>query len=116
MAVAVHGAGPELRQALDGHELTFGELDVESCRRVAGGGRSLVLVLELPRDAAFATLTRELAIEHGRDGVRVNAVWAPDVPVDEVADAVRYLATAGFVTGTVLTLDGGRSVAAFGAL
>jgi hypothetical protein len=96
-------------------------LDADTCRRsaaelAAAGGGALVLVLDLPRDAAFATLTRELAIEHGRAGVRVNAVWAPDVPGAEVDGAIAYLAAAGFVTGTVLTLDGGRSLAAFEAL
>jgi hypothetical protein len=93
-----------------------GPLDEDACRRAAAAGHSIILVLDLPRDAAFATLTRELAIEHGAAGVRVNAVWAPDVPDDEVDDAIAYLSDASFVTGTVLTLDGGRSVAAFGAL
>jgi hypothetical protein len=96
-------------------------LDTDTCRRAAAelaaaGGGALVLVLDLPGDAAFATLTRELAIEHGAANVRVNAVWAPDAPAGELEDAIAYLADAGFVTGTILTLDGGRSVSAFGAL
>jgi NAD(P)-dependent dehydrogenase (short-subunit alcohol dehydrogenase family) len=55
---------------------------------------------------AVAELTRALAIEHGHEGVRVNAVHGA-APATDVADAVVYLVTAEFVTGTLLTLDGG---------
>jgi NAD(P)-dependent dehydrogenase (short-subunit alcohol dehydrogenase family) len=74
-------------------------------------------------------LTRAAALELAPYGIRVNAV-APgvtrtrmtsgvsaellaDVPLrriaepEEVADAVRWLATASYATGTVLTVDGG---------
>jgi len=75
-------------------------------------------------------VTRALAIEYAKDGVRVNAV-APgivDTPmhepsaheflqtlhpiqrlasVNEIVDAVLYLADAPFVTGEVLHVDGG---------
>jgi meso-butanediol dehydrogenase / (S,S)-butanediol dehydrogenase / diacetyl reductase len=64
---------------------------------------------------AVAALTRALAIEHGAENIRVNAVYAAATDAD-AADAVVYLATAEFVTGTVLTVDGGSTTAAFGAL
>jgi len=75
-------------------------------------------------------ITRALAIEYAKDGVRVNAV-APgvvDTPmhqreshgflqtlhpiqrlatVDEIVDAILYLDRAGFVTGEVVHVDGG---------
>jgi NAD(P)-dependent dehydrogenase (short-subunit alcohol dehydrogenase family) len=76
------------------------------------------------------TITRSLAIEYARDGIRVNAV-APgvvDTPlqrnspkdflkslspmgsistVQEIVDAVIYLTEAPHVTGEVLHVDGG---------
>jgi meso-butanediol dehydrogenase / (S,S)-butanediol dehydrogenase / diacetyl reductase len=85
------------------------------------------------------TLTRAMAYHYGRDGIRVNAI-APGLiatpmsrraqsdpgivarlpelhPLtgdfgrpDDVAAAALYLATATFVTGTVLTVDGGWAV------
>jgi len=85
---------------------------------------------------AVIALTRALAVDHTADGVRVNAVapgtvdtpWVRRLVADvgesldalrarqplgrlgtaeEVADAVAYLATAEFVTGTILVIDGG---------
>jgi 3-oxoacyl-[acyl-carrier protein] reductase len=83
--------------------------------------------------AAVKTLTESLAKELGRKGIRVNAV-APgftDTPMvaamteearaetqamipfgrlatpEEIADAYLYLATATYVTGTTLAVDGG---------
>jgi meso-butanediol dehydrogenase / (S,S)-butanediol dehydrogenase / diacetyl reductase len=85
------------------------------------------------------TLTRAMAYHYGRDGIRVNAI-APGLiatpmsmraqsdpgivarlpelhPLtgdfgrpEHVAGAALYLATAPFVTGTVLTVDGGWAV------
>lgn len=85
---------------------------------------------------AVVSLTRALAVDHVGDGIRVNAVcpgtvdspWVRRLVEDageslddlrsrqpmgrlglpeEIADAVAYLATAEFVTGSVLVIDGG---------
>jgi NAD(P)-dependent dehydrogenase (short-subunit alcohol dehydrogenase family) len=89
---------------------------------------------------AVIALTRALAVDHVGDGIRVNAVCpgTVDTPwvqrlvaeagesldalrarqplgrlgtADEIADAVVYLATAEFATGTILTVDGGLTAA-----
>ena len=89
---------------------------------------------------AVIALTRALAIDHVGDKIRVNAVcpgtidtpWVKRLVEDagesldalrarqpmgrlgtpeEVADAVLYLTTAEFVTGTILTVDGGLTAA-----
>jgi NAD(P)-dependent dehydrogenase (short-subunit alcohol dehydrogenase family) len=89
---------------------------------------------------AVIALTRALAVDHVSDGIRVNAVcpgtidtpWVQRLVAsagesldalrarqpmgrlgtpEEVADAVLYLATAEFVTGTILTIDGGLTAA-----
>lgn len=86
--------------------------------------------LSLLTKGGLNTITRALAIEYAKDGVRVNAV-APgfvDTPmhpqnthaflqslqpierlasVDEIADAVLYLDKASFVTGELVHVDGG---------
>jgi NAD(P)-dependent dehydrogenase (short-subunit alcohol dehydrogenase family) len=89
---------------------------------------------------AVISLTRALAVDHVADGIRVNAVapgtvdspWVRRLIEDvgesldalrarqplgrlgtpeEIADAVAYVAAAEFVTGSVLTIDGGLTAA-----
>ena len=85
--------------------------------------------------AALDSLTRGLALEYAADGVRVNAIapgvvpvertesafadqnvvdmWTPHLPVgrlgtvEDIADATLLLATNEWMTGTILTVDGG---------
>jgi NAD(P)-dependent dehydrogenase (short-subunit alcohol dehydrogenase family) len=94
---------------------------------IAGAGASLAALTKGGLDA----VTRALAIEYARDGIRVNAVapgiiktpmHAPDTheflsslhplarmgEVHEIVDAILYLESAGFVTGETLHVDGGQ--------
>ena len=89
---------------------------------------------------AVVALTRALAVDHVDEGVRVNAVCPGTVDspwvrrlveesgetletlrarqpmgrlgtTEEIADAVAYLVSAEFATGTILTIDGGLTAA-----
>jgi NAD(P)-dependent dehydrogenase (short-subunit alcohol dehydrogenase family) len=89
---------------------------------------------------AVVALTRALAVDHVADGIRVNAVCPGTVDspwvrrlveesgesldalrarqplgrlgtTEEVAEAIEYLLTAEFATGTVLVVDGGLTAA-----
>ncbi|MDT5206422.1 MAG: hypothetical protein QOD34_3058, partial [Mycobacterium sp.] len=77
-------------------------------------------------------VTKELAIEHAKHGIRCNAVALGDIrtpmhdpatyealakrhplgrvgEIDDVVDAVLYLERSSFVTGEILHVDGGQS-------
>ncbi|MGF6888287.1 NAD(P)-dependent dehydrogenase (short-subunit alcohol dehydrogenase family) [Nocardia sp. GAS34] len=71
--------------------------------------------------AAIEGLTRALAVEYGRHGIRANAVAPGSVTTvgrvatsEEVAAAVEFLLSgdAGFINGATVPVDGGRSVPA----
>jgi NAD(P)-dependent dehydrogenase (short-subunit alcohol dehydrogenase family) len=94
---------------------------------IAVAGPSLAALTKGGLDA----VTRALAIEYAKDGIRVNAV-APGIiktpmhapatheflsglhpvgrmgEVQEIVDAILYLERAGFVTGETLHVDGGQ--------
>jgi len=96
---------------------------------VAGVNASIPMIIK----GGLNTITRSLAIEYAKDGIRVNAV-APgvvDTPlhrdnpkdflkslspmggistIQEIVDAVIYLTEAPHVTGEVLHVDGGAHV------
>jgi len=96
---------------------------------IAGVNASIAMVTK----GGLNAITRSLAIEYAKDGIRVNAV-APgevDTPlhknhpkdllktlspmrsistVQEIVDAVIYLTEAPHVTGEVLHVDGGAHV------
>jgi NAD(P)-dependent dehydrogenase (short-subunit alcohol dehydrogenase family) len=91
-------------------------------RPIAGENASVSMITK----GGLNTVTRSLAIEYAKDGIRFNAVapGAVDTPmhkdaskdpalqmkmatVKDVVDAVLYLAYAGHVSGEVLHVDGG---------
>ena len=92
--------------------------------------RGVTAAVPMITKGGLETVTRQLAMEYARDGIRVNAV-APGVvytpmhqntpkevleslspmgrpsTVEEIADAVMYLTEAATVTGDILYVDGG---------
>jgi NAD(P)-dependent dehydrogenase (short-subunit alcohol dehydrogenase family) len=92
--------------------------------------RGVTAAVPMLTKGGLETITRHLAMEYAKDGIRVNAV-APGVvytplhretpqdvmeslspmgrpsTVEEIADAVMYLTDAATVTGDILYVDGG---------
>ncbi len=105
---------------------------IEATRPASGHGAYAI------SKAALEMLTRSMALEFGPAGLRVNAIapgliaregieqdwpegvarWEKSCPAgrmghpSEIAEAVAFLASdaAGFINGTILTIDGGMSV------
>lgn len=92
--------------------------------------RGVTAAVPMLTKGGIATITRQLAMEYAKDGIRVNAVapgvvYTPlhrDTPqavmeslspmgrpstVKDIADAVMYLTDAATVTGHILYVDGG---------
>lgn len=92
--------------------------------------RGVTAAVPMFTKGGIATITRQLAMEYAKDGIRVNAVapgvvYTPlhrDTPpevmeslspmgrpstVKDIADAVMYLTDAATVTGHILFVDGG---------
>ena len=123
----LHVTQPALRQMRSqgsGHVVTI------STTLASQPVQAVPAALAILTKGGLNAITRALAIEYAKAGVRVNAV-APGIvdttmharashgflqtlhpierlaTVDEVVDAVLYLDKAGFVTGEVLHVDGG---------
>ena len=114
----------QMRTQASGHIVTI--TTSLASQPVQGVSASLAILTK----GGLNAITRALAIEYAKDGIRVNAV-APGIvdtamhapqsheflqtmhpiqrlaTVDEIVDAVLYLAEAPFVTGEVLHVDGG---------
>lgn len=114
----------QMRTQASGHIVTI--TTSLASQPIQGVSASLAILTK----GGLNAITRALAIEYAKDGIRVNAV-APGIvdtdmhspqsheflqtmhpiqrlaTVDEIVDAVLYLAEAPFVTGEVLHVDGG---------
>ena len=116
---------PQMLKQKSGHIVQISTALVD--QPIAGAGAGLAALTKGGLDA----VTRALAIEYAKDGIRANAV-APGIiktpmhavethdflaglhplgrmgEVDEIVQAVLYLEQAGFVTGETLRVDGGQ--------
>ncbi len=139
---AAHEASPDDWRRAIGNTLDTAFFPARAALRTLGAGGSIVAISSvnatlaapwLPGYAAAKSgvegLVRQLALDYGPRGIRVNAVApamignhelpqvAEGYPLgrvgepSDVAQAVLYLACAPFVTGVVLPVDGGLSIA-----
>lgn len=133
MAVNLH-APLQLMRLAHGHMKSKGGVIINNSS--IHGSRSVEFMNAYAASkAALDSLTRGLALEYAADGVRVNAIapgvvpvertahlfsdqnvvdmWTPHLPigrlgtVQDIADATLLLATNEWMTGSILTVDGG---------
>jgi NAD(P)-dependent dehydrogenase (short-subunit alcohol dehydrogenase family) len=116
---------PHMVAQKSGHIVQITTSMVDQPIAVAGAGLAALT------KGGLDAVTRALAVEYARDGIRVNAVapgiiktpmHAPNTheflgglhpigrmgEVHEIVDAVLYLEKAGFVTGETIRVDGGQ--------
>jgi NAD(P)-dependent dehydrogenase (short-subunit alcohol dehydrogenase family) len=109
---------------------TGGSIVTITAALVSNPIRGVTAAVPMLTKGGLATITRHLAMEYAKDGIRVNAVapgvvYTPlhrDTPKDvmeslspmgrpstvkDIADAVMYLSDAATVTGDILYVDGG---------
>lgn len=138
MAVNLH-APLQLMRLAHGHMKSKGGVIINNTS--IHGSRSVEFMNAYAASkAALDSLTRGLALEYAADGVRVNAIapgvvpverteeifsdqnvvdmWTPHLPVgrlgsvEDIADATLLLATNEWMTGSILTVDGGMTARA----
>jgi NAD(P)-dependent dehydrogenase (short-subunit alcohol dehydrogenase family) len=109
---------------------TGGSIVTITAALVSNPIRGVTAAVPMLTKGGLATITRHLAMEYAKDGIRVNAVapgvvYTPlhrDTPKDvmeslspmgrpstvkDITDAVMYLSDAATVTGDILYVDGG---------